>query len=132
MTAYFKKLFTRFFLLMTFTVRFVLSQFIFFFFQTVHILMFFLFGKLSAPYEFFFSCCALSWLAFTSGPSGRIGRLGARPCSRPWAGPSAPVLAGLLSAAGCLAPRSADLADVCCRVKYSTKKINADPDPFHR
>jgi hypothetical protein len=37
---------------------------------------------------------------FTSGPSGPVGRLGARPCFRPWAEPSATVLAGLLSA-GC-------------------------------
>ncbi len=56
---------------------------------------------------------------FTSGPSGRVGRLGAHPCFRPWAGPSAPALAGLLFAAGHLAPRAADLECVCCRVDYA-------------
>jgi hypothetical protein len=53
---------------------------------------------------------------FTSGPSGGVGRLGARP----WAGPSAPALAGLLTAAGCLISRAADLAGVCCRVDWPT------------
>jgi hypothetical protein len=56
---------------------------------------------------------------FTNGPSGRVGRLGARPCFRPWAGPFAPALAGLLFAAGRLALRAADLACVCCRVDYA-------------
>ena len=101
---------------MTFTVRFVLSQFIFFFFPDGSLSYVFLFlVKLSAPYEFFFVLPTIL-AGFHQWPQ-RQGRPPRGPlCSRPWAGPSAPVLAGLLSAAGCLAPRAADLADVCCRV----------------
>ncbi len=70
--------------------------------------------------HFLYFCVFHTFLSdFTSGPSGRVGRLGARPCFRPWAGPFAPALAGLLFAAGRLAPRAADHACVCCRVDYA-------------
>ncbi len=94
-----------------------LAILIFLFSITVHFLIFFLLfsSKLSVSFEFFRIHTILA--DFTSGPSGPVGRLGVRPCSRSWAGLSAPVLAGLLSA-GCLVSRAAGLAGACCRADW--------------
>ncbi len=73
---------------------------IFFLFKTVHFLIF---RVLHYPV----------WLHQRPQRPGRPPR---GPCFRPWAGPSAPALAGLLFAAGRLAPHAAGLACVCCRV----------------
>ncbi len=75
-------------------------------------------SNLSFTFGFFYSVHSIS-AGFTSGPIGPGGRLGDRPCSRPWAGPSACVPAGLLSAGCCPVPRAAGLAGVCCRAGLS-------------
>ncbi len=99
-----------------FTVQFALSQFGFpcfpkrFTFLFLFVLKF-LSTNLSFTFEFFSSVHTIL-AGFTSGPGGR---LGARPCSRPWAGSSASVPAGLISAGCCLVPRAAGLAGACCR-----------------
>jgi hypothetical protein len=77
------------------------------------------FSQFSRWFTFLYLRFALSCSTFTSGPSGRVGHLGARTCYRPWEGPSGPALVGLPFAAGRLAPRAADLACVCCRVDCS-------------
>ncbi len=89
---------------------------LFSFFRRFTFLCFFFLVKLSAPYEFFFLRVAHyhDWLS-PAAPDGQVGRLGARPCSRPWEGPSALVLAGLLSCCGCPALRAAGLACDCVR-----------------
>ncbi len=66
----------------------------------------------------FFPVYPLFWLTSPAETSGPGDRLGARPCSRPWAGPSSSVPAGLLSVGCCLAPRAAGLAGACCRADW--------------
>jgi hypothetical protein len=57
------------------------------------------FSKLSADFDFYINE-TLSWLAFTSGPSGLGGRPGPAPVSTPGGGPSSQIRAGLLSCFG--------------------------------
>ncbi len=82
--------------------------------KTVHFLNFFVPVIFLSRSSFFYSVHSIL-ACFTSGPSGPGSRLRARSCSRPWAGPSASVPAGLLSARCCPVPRAAGLAGACCR-----------------
>ncbi len=75
----------------------------------------FLSSKLSFTFEFF-PVYTRSWLASPAAPAAQSAASGTAPVfSRPWAGPSASVLVGLLSAGCCLVPRAAGLAGACCR-----------------
>ena len=95
-----------------------LALLIFLFSKKVHFLIFLTFFPVSFLFLSNFFRVHTILAGFTSGPSGRVGRLGARPCFRPWAGPSATVPAGLLSAGCCLVPRAAGLAGACCRADW--------------